>query len=426
MRRQLALMATATTSMVVLAFLIPLAILVQTTVRDRALNSAELEARSLAPVLATERDPASAAAAVRSVNDAGSGQVTVFLADGSVLGHFMQPDANVALARRGRAFTTPVRDGMAVLVPVVGSDGSIAVIEVVVPNSTLRRGVDTAWLILGALGAALIGLAGLVADRMARSVVAPTRALADAAQSLGQGRMETRVDPSGPPELVEVGKAFNRLAGRIGELLEAERETAADLSHRLRTPLTALRLDVEQLKEGDVASRLSNDVEVLEQVVDTVIRELRSQTGEGIASATDLAEIARGRVAFWAALADEQGRSCRADIMSGSAPVRAKRADLESALDVLIDNVFAHTPEHTAFAVTVRPLAVGKVRLTVEDDGPGMAATTMLRGDSGGRSTGLGLDIVRRVAAAADGSLLLGSSEGGGTRVEVEFTLTEA
>src|SRR5216684_5658855 len=112
MRRQLALMATATTSMVVVAFLIPLAFLVQTIVRDRALNSAELEARSLAPVLATERDTASLAAAVKSVSDAGSGQVTVFLADGSVLGHVVAPDAKVALARRGRAFTTPASDGL--------------------------------------------------------------------------------------------------------------------------------------------------------------------------------------------------------------------------------------------------------------------------------------------------------------------------
>lgn len=425
MRRQLALMATATTSMVVLAFLIPLGFLVQTIVRDRALNSAELEARSLAPILATERDPASLAAAVKSVSEAGSDQLTVYLADGSVLGHFVAPDANVALARRGHAFTTTAGDGMAVLVPVVGPDGSIDVVEAFVPNATLRRGVDNAWLILGALGLALIGLAGLVADRMARSVVAPTRALADAAHRLGQGEIETRVKPAGPPELVGVGRAFNRLAARIGELLAAERAAAADLSHRLRTPLTALRLDVEQLGEGDEAGRLSNDVEDLERVVDAVIRELRRQSREGITSASDLADVARGRIAFWAVLAEEQGRSCRTDIMPGIALVKAERADLEAALDVLIDNVFAHTPEHTAFAVSVRPQMDGTVRLSVEDEGPGIASDGVTRGDSGSRSTGLGLDIVRRVAAASGGSLVVRNREGGGARVDVVFSLTE-
>lgn len=422
MRRQLALMAAATTSMVVLAFLIPLAILVQTVVRDRALNAAELEARSLAPLLATEHDPAALENAVNSVSSGGAGQLTVYLADGTVLGHVMTPDANVALARRGRSFTTQVGEGMAVLVPVLGSDGSTAVVEVVVPNSALQQGVGTAWLILGTLGVALIALAGLVADRMARSVVAPTRALAAAAQGLAQGRIETRVDPSGPPELVEVGGAFNRLAARIGDLLAAEREAAADLSHRLRTPLTALRLDIEQLTSVDEAERLTDDLQDLERAVDAVIRELRRQSRDDADSIADLAEVTRERVAFWAALADEQGRPYRADIGPATAFVRLPRVDLEAVLDAVIDNVFAYTPEHTPFEVTLRSVGGGRVRLTVEDKGPGLEAGAVKRGD-GGRSTGLGLDIVRRAAAGTGGSLVLGSREDGGARVEVEFGL---
>jgi len=423
MRRQLAWMAAATTSMVVLAFLIPLAFLVQTVVRDRALNAAELEARSLAPLLATEHDPATLESTVNSVSSGGAGQLTVYLADGTVLGHVLTPDANVALARRGRAFTASAGDGVAVFVPVLGSDGSTAVVEVVVPNSVLQQGVGTAWVILGALGLALIALAGLVADRMARSVVAPTRALAVAAHGLAQGRIETRVNPAGPPELVEVGGAFNRLAARIGELLAAEREAAADLSHRLRTPLTALRLDIEQLTKADEAERLSDDLRDLERVVDAVIRELRRQSRDAAGSLADLAEVARERVAFWAALAEEQGRPYRADIEPATAFVRLSRVDLEAALDAVIDNVFAYTPEHTPFAVSLHPVTGGRVRLTVEDQGPGLAAAAMARGDSGGRSTGLGLDIVRRAAAGTGGSLVLGSREGGGARVDVEFGL---
>jgi len=423
-RRQLALMAAATTSMVVLAFLIPLAILVQTVVRDRALNTAELEARSLAPVLATEHDPAVLQSAIQSASDPGAGRLTVFFADGTVLGQPMSPDANVTLARRGRAFTTAVGGGMAVLVPVLGADGSVAVVEVVVPDGTLRQGVDTAWLILGALGIALIAIAGLAADRMARSVVAPTRALAGAAHEVGQGRIETRVDPSGPPELVEVGKAFNLLAGRIGELLGAEREAAADLSHRLRTPLTALRLDIEQLEKGVDGDRLSDDLEDLERVVDSVIRELRRQSRDPVGAIADLADVVRDRVAFWAALAEEQGRPYRADIQTERALVNVPRQDLEAALDAVIDNVFAYTPEHTAFVVGLHSAAGKRVRLTVEDEGPGLAAGAGARGDSG-RSTGLGLDIVRRVAAASGGSLVLARGDRGGARVEVEFVLAD-
>lgn len=416
-------MAAATTSMVVLAFLIPLAILVQTVVRDRALNAAELEARSLAPLLATEHDPAVLQNAINSVSSGGAGQMTVYLADGTVLGHALTPDANVALARRGRAFTTPMGDGLAVFVPVLVSDGSTAVVEVVVPASALQQGVGAAWLVLGALGLALIVLAGVVADRMARSIVVPSRALAGAAHGLAQGKIETRVDPAGPPELMEVGGAFNRLAARIGELLAAEREAAADLSHRLRTPLTALRLDIEQLKKEDEVERLSDDLEDLERVVDDVIRELRRQTRDAAGSLADLAEVTRERVAFWAALAEEQDRPYRADIEPTNAYVRIPRADLEAALDAIIDNVFAHTPEHTPFRISLRAIGGERVRLTVEDEGPGLAAGTVVRGDSGSQSTGLGLDIVKRAAATTGGSLTLGSAEGGGARVDVEFGL---
>jgi signal transduction histidine kinase len=422
MRRQLAVMAAATTSMVVLAFLIPLAILVQTVVRDRALNAAELEARSLAPLLATEHDSAILRSAINAVSS-GADQMTVFLADGTVLGHVRAEDANVALARRGHAFTTPMGDGLAVFVPVLVSDGSTAVVEVVVPASALQQGVGTVWLVLGALGLALIVLAGLVADRMARSIVVPTRALATAAHGLARGKIETRVDPAGPPELMEVGGAFNQLAARIGELIAAEREAAADLSHRLRTPLTALRLDIEQVKSDDEVERLSDDLEDLERVVDEVIRELRRQTRDAAGSIADLAEVTRERVAFWAALAEEQDRPYRADIEPTTAYVRIARPDLEAALDAIIDNVFAHTPEHTPFRISLHTISGERVRLTVEDNGPGLAAGTVVRGDSGGQSTGLGLDIVKRAAATTGGSLALGRAEGGGARVDVEFGL---
>jgi signal transduction histidine kinase len=425
MRRQLAVMAAATTSMVVLAFLIPLALLVQTVVRDRALSAAELQAHSLAPLLATEHDPTTLSSAIRSVSSAGPGRVTVFLADGSVLGDAETADANVAQARQGRAFTTSVPDGMLVLVPVLISDGSTAVVEVRVPSSALDQGVATAWLILGALGIALIALAGLVADLLARTVVTPTRGLAIAAHDLAQGLIETRVDPAGPPELVEVSGAFNLLAARIGELLAAERAAAADLSHRLRTPMTALRLDIEQLGNGDDGARLSQDLEELERVVSSVIRELRRQTRDVAGSVADLAEVARERVAFWAALADEQDRPYRAEIETGTALVRIPRDDLEAVLDAVIDNVFAHTPERTAFKVSLRPAGPARVRLTVEDDGPGIAAAEAVSGESDRRSTGLGLDIVRRAAESTGGTLVVGSGPAGGARVEVEFGLAE-
>lgn len=89
------------------------------------------------------------------------------------------------------------------------------------------------------------------------------------------GDLTARVVPTGPPEIREVGTALNRLAERIRELLQSDRETVADLSHRLRTPVTALRLDAEALRDPEEAERLSGDVDELQRAVDRIIRAAR-------------------------------------------------------------------------------------------------------------------------------------------------------
>jgi signal transduction histidine kinase len=103
--------------------------------------------------------------------------------------------------------------------------------------------------------------------------------------------------------------------------------------------------------------------------------------------------------------------------------VAMARADLEAMLDALLGNVFAHTPEKTPFAVRLDPVGDDHVRLVVEDGGPGFTSS-VARGVSLAGSTGLGLDIVRKSAAAARGSLEIGASDTGGARIEVVFCLS--
>jgi signal transduction histidine kinase len=412
-------MAGATTSMVVIAFVIPLGLAVQTIAANEALNDAEVEARSLAPAIATVRDPQTLADLVQSASATSSGRLSVFLPDGQVLGATASADANVTLGRAGRAFTTFTPDGAEVFIPVVISGSGTAVVEVVVPESRLHRGVSTAWAILAATGLGLILLAVFVADRIARGVVVPTSALADAAQRVAQGELQTRVVPDGPPEVVEVGRAFNLLVGRIGELLTSEREAAADLSHRLRTPLTALRLNVDRMPADSTTERLAAEVNAVENAVSDVIHQLRRHSREGIRSTTDLVAVARERLAFWAALAGQQGRPCTIEVGPGTEMVALARDDAATLVDVLLNNVFAHTPDRTPFKVAIDHVAEDQVRLVVEDQGPGFPAAMTARGASGTGSTGLGLDIARRVADAVGGSLTTSTSPEGGARVEV-------
>ena len=108
------------------------------------------------------------------------------------------------------------------------------------------------------------------------------------------------------------------------------------------------------------------------------------------------------------------------EVAGGRMPVRVSREDLATCTDILLENVFAHTPEGTAFAVRVSARARGGAWLVVSDDGPGFAhPDPARRGLSSGGSTGLGLDIVQRVAEASGGTLTLGRSPAGGAAVTV-------
>jgi signal transduction histidine kinase len=442
-RRRLVALAATTTIMVALAFLIPLAVLVRTLARDRALSAAELEAQSLAPVLALTRDTAALEAAVRATNPGSKGRMTIILPDdtlvgGPVAGEDPETDDprdrdNLELARKGRAFSAPVRGGISVLVPVALETDQTAVVRVVVPDSVLERGVASAWAVEAALGFTLVASAVFVADRLARTIVRPVDALADAAGRLGEGDLSVRINPEGPPEVKQVAVAFNRLGDRVGELLEAERELVADLSHRLRTPLTVLRLDAEGLANPEESRRLADGVEELERAVTSVIRQARRPVETDLTPIpeTDASQAAADRLAFWAPLAEDQERPFElvtVEDAHGRPPfattVAVSADELEAALDALLGNVFAHTPEGTAFRMEVRALSDGGISLAVEDSGPGLSPDFVERGVSGGGGTGLGLDIARRTAEAAGGVFRIGRSAAGGARIAMELPST--
>jgi signal transduction histidine kinase len=274
--------------------------------------------------------------------------------------------------------------------------------------------VTRTWLVLAGLGLVLLVLALVVADRLARSLTRPITDLAGTADRLGSGDLRARATPAGPPEVRAVGTAVNRLAGRIGELLTAERESAADLAHRLRTPLTALRLDAEALSGPD-RDRLLADVDAVSRGVDEVINEARRPVREGLGEGCDATAVVVARAHFWSALASDEGRRLQIEAPAVPLPVRVSADDLAAAVDALLGNVFTHTPDGTGIDVDVRPRDGGGAVVTVCDEGPGMPDAALERGRSGGGSTGLGLDIVRRTAEASSGQLRISSSPAGTT-----------
>jgi len=248
-------------------------------------------------------------------------------------------------------------------------------------------------------------------------VVRPIKDLALASDRLAAGDLSARATVAGPPEVRRAGAGLNRLAVRIGELLAHERETVADLSHRLRTPLTALRIDAESLRDGAEMERLLADVSAVERTVSGIIREAR-RPSSGTRASCDAAEVVAACAAFWWPLAEDQDRWMTVELAPGPVPVQVSRDDLATCTDILLENVFAHTAEGVALAVRLSPRAGGGAWLVVTDDGPGFGDVDLTRrGVSRGGSTGLGLDIARRIAEASGGTLVIGRSAAGGGAV---------
>ena len=422
MRWRITLLVAATTSLVLLAFLVPAAYLVGRVAHNNAVSRGQVQVQSLIPVLALS-PVTGTTVAVDSVRDAGY-LVWVTQANGPTIG------ADPAQTRLDGAGTTRAEvveveptsgapGGVLIAQPVARSDGS-AVIRLLVSDQALRAGVTRIWFLLGGIGLVLFLLSIFVADRFARGMTEPITALSRTADRLGTGDLTARVVPDGPPEVAGVGVALNQLGSRITELLAAERESVADLSHRLRTPVTALRLDVEGLLDAGERDRLSGDINALDTAVDEIIRSARRATDPDSARC-DASAVVRDRLVFWTVLAAHQERHMTARNLDRPLLVKVAASDLGAALDALVGNVFAHTAERSAFEVSCSERPGGGAVIAIVDDGPGLDPHAARRGSSGGGSTGLGLDIARQTAEDSGGALTVGRTSEGRNVISLEL-----
>ena len=421
MRRRLALLVLATTSAVVLAFVIPLCLLVRSMAEERAMANASQEARNVAILVSGLHDDPRLGELIDAVDERSPASTSVITSDGTVLGADapgLADDPAVVRASEGAAFTQVGDDGGQVLVPIVTGNGTDVVRTTVSPDE-LHRGVTRAWLGIILLGLVLLALAVVVADRFGRRLSRPVTGLAAVAHRLRGGDFEARAEPSGTAETRELGEALNGLADRITELLAAERAAVGDLSHRLRTPVTALRLDVEAVEDPVVAQRLQEHVEHLQLAIDAIVRAARRPVRNTMHHTCDATATVRERADFWSPLAEDQRRRFECRLPDEPVEVSVEAADLRDIVDILVDNVFAHTPESTPFEVSLtrgpRPL------LTVRDHGPGMAGTPGSVDHAAQRQgfSGLGLQIVRRTVAGFNGEMTSTSVPGDGTRIQV-------
>lgn len=405
--------------LVVVSFVVPLGLLVRRQAVDSARVAAERDAQSVAALVALSAASADDPDEMGSILGSLPEGTIVVLRD-AVLGSEREGQGTLTetATARIRTIAGDVDDGWEIALPVITSS-QVVVVNSFVTSEELTAGVSTAWLLLGMLAVILIVVAVWVADRLGRSLTRPIEALARSAHRLAEGDLETRVEPDDPEEIRKTGEAFNYLAGRLDQLLADERENAADLSHRLRTPLTSLRLQAEALNKETEREAMIGQIDRLERAMNQVIELARSPAAHAPGQSR-LNDVVEGRAAFWKVLADEQGREMVLDLADFSLNVPLSEDDLGVLLDALVGNVFAHTPPGTGFRIRTMATSSGAPVLEVADSGPGMGPGDRAeRGVSGTGSTGLGLDIVRKTARSVGGSVEVNDRPGSGAVVRV-------
>jgi signal transduction histidine kinase len=439
MRRRILLLVTGITVLVVLAFAIPVALLIRSAVAQRGERSIQDEAAGVAQFLTygqpTDSEISNYLATHTQTADR---SVSVLTPDGNVLGKAppnsrgtpppVEPGDDHGGGDHeggpGGPGTDPqvhsVPGGKVAEVSVRAGGGGSYRVQAFASNDALYAGLGQWYALLagGSVALLLIGIVG--GEVVTRRIVRPLTRTAQTAHQLSAGDVTARAPTEGPREVAEVGTALNRLADRIDELIAEERETVADLSHRMRTPLTALRLEAEALHSADEAARIGAHVTALERTLSAVIHAARRPQREGRLPAADATAVVGWRVAYWSALTDEQERARSVTLPETPVYVRTSPEDLAAAVDALLENVIAYTPEGTPFAVSLSA-ADGGARLVVSDSGPGLPDGAGVRGRSDRGSTGLGLDIARRCAEASGGAMYAGRSPTGGAEITLDL-----
>jgi signal transduction histidine kinase len=320
-----------------------------------------------------------------------------------------------------------------VAVPVASAGHIRGAVRITYPTSALDSRVTRYWLLLAAIGGVVLAAATVVGLRFARTLTRPLSALEQAAATVGEGDLTARAPAdTGPPEVRAVAARFNETVERLDGLLHSQQEFVADASHQLRTPLTALRLRLENL-ERDVPPDARRDLEAalteverLARLVDGLLVLARADAATPATEPVDLATLTRARIDHWSLQAAERGVELVADI-----PPRLQALVTPGALEQVLDNLLANAlavspPGSTVWA---RGSDAGEtVELRVSDEGPGMsteqrarAFDRFWRAGPPGTGTGLGLAVVHRLVTADGGQVELREARGGG--LEAVITL---
>ncbi|MEU1815084.1 ATP-binding protein [Streptomyces roseifaciens] len=280
-------------------------------------------------------------------------------------------------------------------------------------RSTVSREVGRTLLVILAVALLAVIAAVFLAVRQANRLTAPLTDLAETAERLGSGDPRPRHRRYGVPELDRVADVLDSSAERIARMLTAERRLAADASHQLRTPLTALSMRLEEITLTDEPETVKEEATIalaqVERLTDVVQRLLTNSRDPKSSSAVtfDLDEVIKQQIEEWRPASRSEGRAI---VRSGKQGLRAVGTPgaVAQVLATLIENSLMHGDGTVALRTRVTG---NQAVVEVTDEGPGvppdLGARVFERTVSGRNSTGLGLAVARDLAEADGGRLEL-------------------
>lgn len=324
-----------------------------------------------------------------------------------------------------------------VAVPVMKGDGVIGAVRISSTRTAVDREVRDRLVGIATAGSLTLLAGLLVALLVALGVARPLRRLITSTERLSEGDFSVRADDAhGPREVRELSRSFNAMAGRVGSLLEGQRQFAGAVSHQLRTPLTALRLRIE------TAIRLAGDApavgpsleaslretERMQEIVEQLLLLSRIESGSAAVVTADAAAVVRERAGMWQPLAEERGVSI---VVAGDGSVTCATVagGIEQVLDNFVDNALSVSPPGSTITLVAARTGEGVV-VEVVDEGIGLDASQRERafdrfwrapGATDHPGSGLGLAIVRQLMVACGGNAELLEAPGGGVRAVATF-----
>ena len=301
-----------------------------------------------------------------------------------------------------------------VAVPISVDEKLIAVVRASEDSATLNTRIRAAWtrIALASLAALLVATALAVA--LSNRLLRPLQQLKQAAEIIGTGVIAPAV-PSGLPEFDAIARALTSSHKRVEDSMSRERSFSADVSHQLRTPITGLRLTLDNELEHPRADprkalhEALRNVDHLESTVEGLLALARDTMDRR--SLIDLGHTIKARTQPWRTKLVAGGRDLVTRGLGTALPVRASAQAVGEILDVLLSNAFTHGRGVVTVEVERRPVVMS---VRVSDAGPGLddPVAVFQRRDSDSRGTGIGLALALRLAEAEGGTLALVHHQG--------------